>query len=281
MSNATHARKTLTRKQASPAHGGLPIELPRPSAVSLGGRLADFFDHGRVRGSGEAAFLYCGSCKSTLEHVTKHGSGPPTVAWPSSRPLHIAFRERPLSRPLIGETLMQNRPAATSLYAILAIAIVIAVWGQLPASAASTDRPNVILLMTDDQGYGDLGADGNTMIDTPNMDRLWSESARLTNFHVDPTCAPTRSALLSGRYSNRTGIWHTIMGRSLMSSAELTIAEVFRANGYHTGMYGKWHLGDNYPCRPQDQGFEDVVCHGGGGVGQGPVSYTHLTLPTN
>jgi arylsulfatase A-like enzyme len=128
----------------------------------------------------------------------------------------------------------------------------------------------VILILTDDQGYGDLGAHGNTMIRTPNMNRLWGESIRLTNFHVDPTCAPTRSAIMSGRYSNRCGVWHTIMGRSLMNPGETTLAEVFRANGYRTGMFGKWHLGDNAPLRPEDQGFDEVLRHGGGGVGQGP-----------
>jgi len=131
-------------------------------------------------------------------------------------------------------------------------------------------RPNVVLIITDDQGYGDVGAHGNEMIVTPHMDKLWSQSVRLTDFHVDPTCAPTRSALMSGRYSNRTGIWHTIMGRSLMDPREVTLAETFGANGYRTGMFGKWHLGDNFPLRPEDQGFDYVVRHGGGGVGQGP-----------
>ena len=124
--------------------------------------------------------------------------------------------------------------------------------------------------MTDDQGYGDIGALGNTMIETPNLDQLHAQSVRLTNYHVDPTCSPTRSALLSGRYSTRTGVWHTIMGRSIMNTNELTMAEVFAANGYRTGMYGKWHLGDNYPSRPQDQGFQETFYNGGGGVGQGP-----------
>ena len=131
-------------------------------------------------------------------------------------------------------------------------------------------RPNVILVITDDQGYGDVAAHGNPMIATPHLDQLREESVRLTNFHVDPTCSPTRSALMTGRYSTRTGVWHTIMGRSLMDGGEETLAEVFRANGYRTGMFGKWHLGDNYPTRPQDQGFERVVWHHGGGVGQGP-----------
>ena len=140
-----------------------------------------------------------------------------------------------------------------------------------PDTAQQSSRPpNVILVMTDDQGYGDIGALGNTMIETPNIDQLHARSVRLTDFHVDPTCSPTRSALLSGRYSSRTGVWHTIMGRSIMNTNELTMAEVFAANGYRTAMFGKWHLGDNYPSRPQDQGFHETFYNGGGGVGQGP-----------
>ncbi|MEC7726846.1 MAG: arylsulfatase [Planctomycetota bacterium] len=138
------------------------------------------------------------------------------------------------------------------------------------SAAAAAQRPNVVLVITDDQGYGDLGAHGNTKIRTPNLDALHAESVRLSNYHVDPTCSPTRSALMSGRYSTRTGVWHTIMGRSLMAAEETTLAERFAANGYRTGMFGKWHLGDNAPCRPQDQGFEHVVWHHGGGVGPGP-----------
>ncbi|MBN2138045.1 MAG: arylsulfatase [Sedimentisphaerales bacterium] len=131
-------------------------------------------------------------------------------------------------------------------------------------------RPNVILVMTDDQGYGDLHCHGNEVIVTPNLDKLHSQSVRLTNFHVDPTCSPTRSALMTGRYSSRTGVWHTIMGRSILSRDEATMADVFSASGYATGIFGKWHLGDNYPYRPQDRGFGEVLIHGGGGVGQGP-----------
>ena len=140
----------------------------------------------------------------------------------------------------------------------------------VPLTLSAATRPNVVLVITDDQGYGDVGVHGNSMIQTPHIDRLFAESVRLSNFHVDPTCSPTRSALLSGRYSTRTGVWHTIMGRSLMSEREVTIAETFRANGYRTGMFGKWHLGENHPCRPQDQGFDEAFYHGGGGVGQGP-----------
>jgi arylsulfatase A-like enzyme len=131
-------------------------------------------------------------------------------------------------------------------------------------------RPNVILVITDDQGYGDLGCHGNPVIQTPNLDELYTQSIRLTDFHVDPTCSPTRSALMTGHYSTRTGVWHTIMGRSLLGKHEVTMADVFSASGYRTGIFGKWHLGDNYPFRPQDRGFDEVLIHGGGGVGQGP-----------
>ncbi len=137
-------------------------------------------------------------------------------------------------------------------------------------AAPKQSRPNVILIMTDDQGYGDLACHGNQILKTPAIDQLHADSVRLTNYHVDPTCSPTRSALLTGRYSTRTGVWHTIMGRSMMHTDEVTLAEVFAAGGYRTGCFGKWHLGDNYPLRPQDQGFQDVLVCGGGGVGQTP-----------
>lgn len=131
-------------------------------------------------------------------------------------------------------------------------------------------KPNVILVMTDDQGYGDLSCHGNPDFKTPNLDRLHGESVRFTDFHVDPTCAPTRAALITGRYSLSTGVWHTIAGRSFLHPEEVTIADVLRSGGYATGMFGKWHLGDNYPCRPHDRGFDTAVYHGGGGVGQTP-----------
>jgi len=130
--------------------------------------------------------------------------------------------------------------------------------------------PKVILVITDDQGYGDLACHGNPVIKTPNIDRLSSQSIRLTDFHVSPTCSPTRAALLTGRYCNRTGVWHTIMGRSLLRRDEVTMADIFAAGGYRTGIFGKWHLGDNYPFRPRDRGFHEVLIHGGGGIGQTP-----------
>ncbi len=128
--------------------------------------------------------------------------------------------------------------------------------------------PNVVLVMTDDQGYGDLSCHGNKELRTPNLDRLHQQSVRLTNFHVDPTCSPTRSALLTGRYSSRTGVWHTIGGRSLLRRDETTLADLFAAAGYRTGIFGKWHLGDNYPFRAVDRGWHESLVHGGGGIGQ-------------
>jgi len=137
----------------------------------------------------------------------------------------------------------------------------------LPALAA--EKPNVILILTDDQGYGDIATLGNPVLKTPNMDTLHSESVRLTDYHVDPTCSPTRAALLTGRYSTRAGVWHTINGRSLMHEDEYTMAEYFKDNGYRTGMFGKWHLGAAAPLRPMDQGFDYCVWSPGGAVNQG------------
>ena len=134
----------------------------------------------------------------------------------------------------------------------------------------AVERPNVILVMTDDQGYGDVGFHGNEMIQTPNLDALARESVRFTNFHVDPTCSETRAALMTGRYACRTGVWHTILGRSLLRRGEATLADAFQSNGYRTGIFGKWHLGDNFPFRALDRGFQQVLINGGGGVGQTP-----------
>lgn len=141
---------------------------------------------------------------------------------------------------------------------------------SLCSLASAADRPNVVIVITDDQGYGDLSCHGNPILKTPNIDRLHSESVRLTDYHVSPTCSPTRAALLTGHWTNRTGVWHTIMGRSMLRENEVTVGQIFKDAGYATGMFGKWHLGDNYPCRPEDRGFTEVMRHGGGGVGQTP-----------
>jgi arylsulfatase len=130
------------------------------------------------------------------------------------------------------------------------------------------EQPNVILIMTDDQGFGDLGFYGNPHVKTPVIDKLASESVRFDEFLVSPVCAPTRSALLTGRYPLRTGVCDTYKGGAIMASSEITIAEMLKDAGYTTGMIGKWHLGDNYPCRPEDQGFDYALHHLAGGMGQ-------------
>ena len=135
-------------------------------------------------------------------------------------------------------------------------------------SEARGQKPNVILIMTDDQGYGDLKCHGNPVLKTPHLDRLYEESVRLTDFHVSPFCTPTRAALMTGRYPARTGAYRTSSGRTMMHPEERTVAHWFADHGYRTGMIGKWHLGDCAPHRPQDRGFQDVVWHRCGGVGQ-------------
>ncbi|WP_158850514.1 arylsulfatase [Algibacter sp. L1A34] len=142
--------------------------------------------------------------------------------------------------------------------------------GLQTVEAQKAKKPNVIIIITDDQGYGDLGCTGNPIIKTPNLDKFYKQSVRLTDFHVGPTCAPSRSGLMTGRYANRVGVWHTIGGVSILREKEVTMANVFQNNGYETAMFGKWHLGDSYPSRPQDKGFKHVMLHGGGGVGQTP-----------
>jgi len=130
---------------------------------------------------------------------------------------------------------------------------------------AQQRRPNVIIIITDDQGYGDLSIHGNDKIETPHMDSIANNGAQFTQFHVNPVCSPTRSSLMTGRYYYRTGVTDTFLGRSMMHNDEVTIAELLRGAGYRTGLFGKWHLGDCYPLRSIDQGFEESLnCTGGG-----------------
>ncbi len=137
-------------------------------------------------------------------------------------------------------------------------------------SEKTIKRPNVIIVITDDQGYGDLGHTGNPIIKTPTIDKFASQAVSLSNYHVGTTCAPSRAGILTGRNCNRNGVWHTIMGASILNREEVTLADVFQKNGYKTGMFGKWHLGDNHPFAPQDRGFDEAFYHGGGGIGQTP-----------
>ncbi len=133
-----------------------------------------------------------------------------------------------------------------------------------------SQKPNIIVIYTDDQGYGDIGCHGNTIIKTPNLDTFSKTALELTNFHVGTTCTPSRSGLLTGRHPNRNNTWHTIAGCSILTEDEVTIADILLKSSYNTAMIGKWHLGDNYPFRPQDRGFNEAIYHGGGGVQQTP-----------
>lgn len=134
--------------------------------------------------------------------------------------------------------------------------------------AQTKSRPNVLLIITDDQGYGDIGFHGNPDVKTPVLDMLAKGSTRFTSFYVSPVCAPTRSSLLTGRYSLRTGVHDTYNGGAIMATEEITLAELMKGAGYKTSIIGKWHLGDNYPFRPIDQGFDESLVHNGGGIGQ-------------
>lgn len=155
------------------------------------------------------------------------------------------------------------------LLSLLALALSLLL--SLSASAAAVaPKPNIVFVITDDQGYGDLGFTGNPVVQTPHLDRLAKESSQLKDYHVAPTCSPTRSALLTGHWTNRTGVWHTVNGRSMLRENEITVGQLLKDHGYATGIFGKWHLGDNFPYRPQDRGFTEVYYHGGGGVGQTP-----------
>jgi arylsulfatase A-like enzyme len=140
----------------------------------------------------------------------------------------------------------------------------------LVVSAAPADArpPNVLLIITDDQGWGDLGFHGNDKIKTPHLDALARQSVVLKNFYVSPVCTPTRASLMTGRYNYRTGAIDTYRGRAMMHPDEVTLAEMFRDAGYRTGIFGKWHLGDNYPLRAQDQGFQESLTLWGGGLVQ-------------
>jgi arylsulfatase len=138
----------------------------------------------------------------------------------------------------------------------------------LSATYAQTRKPNIILILTDDQGYGDVARHGNPILQTPHLDRLHDESVRFTDFHVSPTCAPTRAALMSGRHDFKNGVTHTILERERMSLQTTTIAQVLRSAGYTTGIFGKWHLGDEPAYRPNRRGFDEMFIHGCGGIGQ-------------
>ena len=129
-------------------------------------------------------------------------------------------------------------------------------------------RPNIILIMPDDAGYGDYTCLGSPIIRTPSVDAFKHESMLLTQFHVSPKCSPSRAALMSGRHEFKNGVTHTVFERERLSLKTYTLSQMLKSTGYTTGIFGKWHLGDEEAYRPENRGFDEVYIHGGGGIGQ-------------
>ena len=147
------------------------------------------------------------------------------------------------------------------------------------ASCSSVDnsispgaKPNIILVMIDNVGFPEIGINGNDLVKTPNLDLFARDGIQFSRFYSNPVCAPTRASLMTGRYHYRTGVIHTSRGGAKMFGDEVTIAEYLKRDGYATGIFGKWHLGDNFPMRPQDQGFDEILIHKSGRLGQVPDS---------
>src|SRR5438445_192698 len=164
---------------------------------------------------------------------------------------------------------MPNKSIACFSRFLICCATSVVVMAGISACAADLPKqPNIIFILTDDQGYGDMSCHGNPILKTPNMDRLHDEGVRFTDFHVSPTCAPTRSALITGRHEFKNGVTHTILERERLTPKATTLAQVLKSAGYTTGIFGKWHLGDEAEYQPGRRGFDEVFIHGGGGIGQ-------------
>lgn len=172
---------------------------------------------------------------------------------------------------VFGEILMNNRVAFRGLgYGLPVVVVLLQICADSTGFAADAARPNIVLILTDDQGYGDVGIHGNEKVKTPNIDRFAREGVRMTRFYNNPVCSPTRASIMTGRDYYRTGVIHTSRGGAKMHGDEVTVAEHLANGGYKTGIFGKWHLGDNYPMRPQDQGFLETLVHTSGGIEQPP-----------
>jgi arylsulfatase len=145
------------------------------------------------------------------------------------------------------------------------LALVCGMVPRAPAAPLAGSRPNIILVMTDDQGMGDLSCLGNPILNTPNLDRFYERSTRFREFHVSPTCAPTRASMMSGRHEFRNGVTHTMKERELMALSTTPFPQLLQEAGYQTGIFGKWHLGDADEYQPYHRGFTEVFIHGPAG----------------
>ena len=157
---------------------------------------------------------------------------------------------------------------------VLLLLFALALLGCRFSAPETASSPNIVLIMTDDQGWAQLGVHGDDVLQTPHLDQFAAESIEFTRFYVSPVCAPTRANLLTGRYNYRTGVVDTRLGRALMAPDEVTLAELLAGAGYRTSIFGKWHLGGNHPMRPIDQGFEESV------VSRGARSRPHTSPET-
>ncbi|MGB2561175.1 MAG: sulfatase-like hydrolase/transferase, partial [Akkermansiaceae bacterium] len=143
--------------------------------------------------------------------------------------------------------------------------------GKLSAAESSQGklyRPNVVFVLTDDQGMGDLSCMGNPFLQTPHIDAFYAKSSRFSDFHVSPTCSPTRAALMSGRHPLEVGVSHTVRYRERLAKDVITMPQALQQAGYRTGIFGKWHLGDEEDYLPQKRGFHEVLIHPAGGLCQ-------------
>ena len=144
-----------------------------------------------------------------------------------------------------------------------AIAFVAVCSGLLMGVAAEAARkPNIILIMTDDQGYGQLGCQGHPWLETPHIDALYKESISFSNFHMSPTCAPSRAALLTGNVPFKNGVTHTGGARARLALSAVTLPQYLKQAGYTSGIFGKWHLGLEEKYQPGARGFDEVFVHG-------------------
>ena len=134
------------------------------------------------------------------------------------------------------------------------------------SAEAVQKRPNVIVILTDDQGWGDFSGNGNSIVQTPNIDLLMSQAGCFDRFYVSPLSAPTRASLLTGRYHPAVGSVDVTGGWEYLNPGTMTFAQLFKDNGYRTGCFGKWHNGANYPQTPNGKGFDEFVGFCGGNL---------------
>jgi len=148
--------------------------------------------------------------------------------------------------------------------------VLLSLWVLLSAAfyAAAAQKPNIVLILTDNQSYYELSAHGHKVVQTPRIDALAAEGVDFTRFYAAPYCSPSRGSLMSGRYSLRSGIHNTIGGFCILRKGEKTVADYLKSAGYRTGIFGKWHLGHSYDYQPKYRGFEEVFVHRGGFIGQ-------------